>query len=116
MTLICAFLFSGLCCLIGEILLDYLKLTPGHVTSLFTILGALLGLLNWYPKLIEASGGGATIIISNFGYLLYSGAILGYQENGILGLFSGLLTKTSTALASAVIFAFIFTILFRPKD
>ncbi len=111
-----AFLLGGFICLLGEIILDNTKLTPGHITSIFTVLGALLSFLNIYPMLIEKSGAGATMMISNFGNLLYEGAITGYKNMGIIGLASGLLTKCSLAITSAVIFAFIFALIMKPKD
>ena len=42
MIFIYAFLFSGIVCLISQIILDNTKLTPGHVTSLFVVIGAFL--------------------------------------------------------------------------
>ncbi|MBR1818441.1 MAG: SpoVA/SpoVAEb family sporulation membrane protein [Bacilli bacterium] len=116
MIFIYAFLISGLFCMVAQILLENTKLTPGHVTSLFTVLGAGLSFLGIYPKLIEISGAGSTILISNFGHLLYQGVIEGFHQNGFLGLFSGMLTKSSLAIASAVIFAFLFSFTFKHRD
>ena len=116
MTLIYAFLVSGLFCLASQIILDNFKITPGHVTALFTVLGAILSFLGIYEKLIKISGAGATILISNFGHMLYQGAIEGYKNDGALGLFTGLLTKSSAALTSAIIFAFVLSLIFKPKD
>ena len=36
MEFIYSFLFAGIVCLIGQIILDNTKLLPGHITSLFT--------------------------------------------------------------------------------
>lgn len=116
MRFIWAFLIAGTFCAIAQIILDNTKLTPGHITSLFTVLGAILGFFGLYDKLIDLAGGGATAIISNFGYLLYTGAYEGYQASGILGIFTGLLTKGGAAIVGAVVFAAIFTIFFNPKD
>ncbi len=116
MTFIWAFIVAGLFCVVAEIILDNTKLTPGHVTSLFTVLGAILGFFGIYPKLIELAGGGAAAIISNFGYLLYQGAYEGYQAMGILGLFTGMFTKGGAAVVGAIIFSALVTLLFNPKD
>ena len=40
MLLINSFLFFGLICLIAQIILDNTKLTPGHITSMFVVIGA----------------------------------------------------------------------------
>lgn len=111
-----AFLLSGFICMCGQILLDNTKLTPGHVTSMFTVFGAILSFLGIYESFIKWGGAGATVVISNFGHLLYQAGIAGFQEFGILGFFSGLLTKSSAAIVSAVIFSFVLTLFFKPKD
>ncbi len=116
MIFIWAFIVAGLMCMIAQIILDNTKLTPGHVTTLFTVLGAILAFFGIYDKLIDIAGGGATTIISNFGYLLYTGALEGYREFGILGIFSGLLTKGGLAIVGSVVFATIMALIFKPKD
>ena len=116
MTFFWAFIIAGLFCALGQIILDNTKLTPGHVTSLFTVLGSLLAFFGIYDKLIELAGGGATTIISNFGYMLYTGALEGFEKMGVLGIFSGMLTKSSTAIVGPIIFAPLVALIFKPKD
>ena len=116
MIFIYAFLVSGIFCMLSQIILDNFKITPGHVTSLFTVIGAILSFFGLYDKLIKLSGAGATALISNFGNMLYNGAVEGYKNEGVLGLFTGLLSNSSAAITSAVVFAFIFTIIFKPKN
>lgn len=111
-----AFLLPGFACMIGQLLLDNTKLTAGHITSLFTVFGSLLSFLNIYPWLIQKTGAGATILISNFGNMLFLGGMQGYKEMGFWGIFNGLLAKSSFAITAAIICAFILTIFFRPKD
>ena len=53
MYLFYSFLFCGTICGIGELILDHTKLTPGHITSLFVVLGAFLdtfGIYDWIIK------------------------------------------------------------------
>ena len=116
MTLIWAFIIAGVFCAVAEIVLDNTKLTPGHITSMFTVLGAILGFLGLYEKLIELGGGGASAIISNFGYLLYKGGYEGYLSDGILGIFTGLLKYGGAAIVGAIVFATVLTLFFKPKD
>lgn len=111
-----AFLLGGSICLLGQLILDNTKLTPGHITSMFTVLGAILSFLGIYDKLIEKAGAGATMMISNFGHLLYQGGFEGYHNFQLIGFASGLLIKGGTAIVAAVICAFIFAVLFKPKD
>ena len=111
-----AFLVAGLFCFGAQVLMDNTKLTPGHITSIFVVLGAVLSFFGLYPKLNEFGGAGATVLISNFGHMLYTAGIEGFHEVGVLGFASGSLTKSSLAIVSAVIFAFIFALLFKPKN
>ena len=37
-----SFLFCGIVCLIGQLILDNTKLTPGHITTIFVVLGCFL--------------------------------------------------------------------------
>lgn len=116
MKFIMAFLVAGAFCAIAQIILDNFKITPGHVTSLFTVIGAILSFFGIYDYLIKIAGSGATVLISNFGNMLYKGAIEGFRNEGFIGLFTGLLSKSSAAITSAVVFAFLFTIIFKPKS
>ena len=111
-----AFLVTGLFCFIAQVIMDNTKLTPGHITSLFVVFGAVLSFLGLYSKLIEFGGAGATVLISNFGHMLYMGAIEGFHEVGVLGLASGLLVKSSLAIVSAVVIAFVLALIFKPKN
>ena len=116
MVFVNAFLFSGIVCLLGQILLDNTKLTPGHITTLFTIIGSFLSMIGLYDFFIDNCGVGATLLIMNFGHALFQGGIDGYYEAGIIGIFSGLLVKSSLAIVSTIIFSFFFSIFFKPKD
>ena len=111
-----AFLLAGFVCMIGQIILDNTKLTPGHITSIFTVIGALLAFSGIYPTLIEKCGVGATILIMNFGNMLFLGGMEGFENEGILGIFSGLLCKSSLAITAAIVFAFIICMFFKPKN
>lgn len=109
-------MISGLICLIAEIIINTTKLTPGHVTSLFASLGALLAFFGVYDVLIEKSNMGAIILISNFGNSLYNAGLKGFMDGGIVGLFKNMLTNSSLILTSTIIFSFIFVVIFKPKD
>lgn len=111
-----AFLLCGLISCLGQILLDNTKLTPGHITSIFVTLGAILSFLGIYNKIEKFSKIGSCIPITSFGNALYQAAIEGYVENGFIGIFSNLLSTTSTGITSAIFFGFIFSIFFKVRD
>lgn len=116
MTLIYSFLFCGFVCLIGQIILDNTKLTPGHVTSIFVVIGSILGAFGLYDQLIEKFGAGVNVLIVSFGNTLINFAYEGYEKFGLLGIFSNMLAGVSTGIVAAVVFSAIFTIFFKVKD
>lgn len=116
MTYLYAFLFVGILCLIAQIIIDNTNLTFGHITSMYVVLGAILGFFDVYDKIREYAGAASSLPITSFGNQLYHAALDGYLANGILGIFQNLLTTTSAGICAAVIFAFIMTLIFKPKD
>lgn len=111
-----AFLFAGFICLIGQIILDNTKLTPGHITSLFVIIGAFLDNFSIYDKIVDLSGGGALVPITSFGHLLSHGAFANVHDDGIFALFMGMFDLTSSGIVAAIIFSFVFSLFFKAKD
>lgn len=111
-----AFLFCGLVCVLGQLILDNTKLTPGHVTTIFVVVGALLDTFNIYDKIILCAGGGALVPITSFGHLLIHGAMASASEYGIIGLFMGIFDLTASGISSAIIFSFVLSLFFKPKD
>lgn len=116
MTYLYSFIFCGLICVIGQIILDNTKLTPGHVTSLFVCIGAFLDSFKLYDKFIEKFGAGCLVPITSFGHSLIHGALNEAGKNGIIGLLSGMFSLTSSGIVAAIIFGFLFTIIFKAKD
>ena len=111
-----SFLFCGLVCLIAELILDNTKLTPGHITSIFVCIGAALDTLGIYDYIIVKVGGGALLPITSFGHSLIHGALLGAEANGVIGLLIGMFDLTASGITAAVIFTFVFTLIFKAKD
>ena len=110
-----SFIFCGLICVLGQIILDNTKLTPGHVTSLFVVIGALLDVSGIYDKLVLYCGAGAIIPITSFGHLLIHGAMDLALDNGIMGLALGIFDLTSAGISVAVVCAFLLALIFKPR-
>ena len=102
--------------MLGQVILDNTKLTPGHVTSIFVVLGAFLDIFSIYDQIIVLVGGGALVPITSFGHLLIHGAIQSAVELGVVGLAVGMFEFTASGIISAILCAFFFALLFRSKD
>lgn len=111
-----SFLFCGFVCLIGQIILDNTKLTPGHITALFVVVGAFLDTFGIYDKIVLWAGGGASVPITSFGHLLIHGAMASASDYGIMGLMMGVFNLTASGICAAIIFSFFLSFLFQPKD
>lgn len=116
MTLIYSFLFAGFVCLLAQIIMDNTNLTPGHLTSMFTVLGSLLAVFGIYDIFIERFGEGASLMIINFGNKLTSYAYLGYLREGVLGLFGNMLSGSSIVIVATIVISALITIFTKAKD
>lgn len=111
-----AFLFAGTVCLIGQIILDNTKLTPGHVTTIFVVFGAFLDIFSIYDKFVLWAGGGALVPITSFGHLLTHGALEKAEDFGLIGLAMGMFDLTSSGIISAIVISFFLSLIFQPKS
>lgn len=116
MSYLLAALVCGLICSIGQILYENTKLTPGHITSIFVVIGALLDAFGIYDKLVNFSMVGASLPITSFGHSLMHAAMGEVNSKGIIGIAGGLFNMTSVGITSAILFAFIIAIIFKPKS
>ena len=108
-----AFLIGGLFCAIGQVLMDFTKLTPARILVAYVTGGVLLGALGLYKPLIDLAGCGATVPLTGFGYLLYNGVREQIDKIGFLGIFTGGLTASAAGITAAMTFAFIFSLFFK---
>lgn len=111
-----AFVIGGLICAIGQVLIDFTKLTPARILVLFVCLGVFLTFFGLYEPLVKFAGAGATVPLTGFGYTLATGVINAVDEKGILGIFSGGLAASAGGITAAILFGYIFATLFSPKE
>lgn len=113
--LIKSFIVGGLFCVIAQIFIDKTKLTPAKILVTYVTVGAILGGLGIYEKLIEFAGCGATVPLTGFGNLLSKGAISKVQTDGILGAFTGGVASAAGGIAAAIFFGYIASLISKPK-
>lgn len=110
------FLVGGLLCAVGQVLIDYTKLTPARILVSYVVAGVALGAVGIYEPLVEFAGAGATVPLTGFGYLLSKGVKEAVAANGFLGILTGGLTAASAGIAAAILFGLIMALLFKPQD
>ena len=110
------FLVGGSFCLIGQILIDFTKLTPARILVAYVVTGVILGAVGWYEPLVEFAGAGATVPLTGFGYQLSKGVKQAVLEDGLLGALTGGLQTTAGGITAAVIAGLIVALLFKRGD
>lgn len=116
MLLFNSFIFCGFVCMISQIVLDNSKLTPGHITSILVVIGAFLDSFGVYDIIIKIVGGGAQLPITSFGHSLIHGALARAESLGFMGILMGMFDLTAAGITAAIIFSFVLTLFFKPKN
>jgi len=110
-----AFIVGGLICVVGQILIDTTKLTPGRILVGFVLAGVVLGALGLYKPLADWAGSGASIPLTGFGSLLVEGTKEAVNQKGLMGALTGPLTAGSAGIMAAVIFGIVVSFITKPK-
>ncbi len=111
-----AFLVGGAICTVGQLLIDYTKLTPARILVSFVVSGVLLTAIGVYEPIVEFAGAGATVPLTGFGYSLAKGVQESVMQFGLLGALSGGLTATAAGITASVLFGFIMALIFKSGD
>lgn len=109
------FVVGGFICMLGQLLIIKTNLTSARILVLFVILGGVIEAFGLYEPLVNFASAGATVPITGFGRSLAKGAIDAVKEKGLLGVFTGGLTATAGGISAAVIFAYIFGLIFKSR-
>lgn len=110
-----AFLVGGTICMIAQFIINKTKLTSGKILVIFLLAGVILQSFGLYQYLVDFAGAGATVPISGFGYLLAEGAIKG-AKSGLFGAITGGLASASAGVTSAIVFGYLFSLIFNSKS
>ncbi len=109
------FAVGGAICTVAQLLINYTKLTSGKILVIFLLSGAVLQAFGLYQYIVDFGGSGATVPISGFGYLLSKGAMEGAKES-LFKAITGGITAAGGGIASAIVFGYIFAVLFKSKS
>ena len=111
-----AFLFGGILCLIGQIIIDKTKLTPARILVCYVVAGVILGGAGVYEPFAKLAGAGATVPLTGFGYTLAKGVRQAIDEKGWIGILTGGLKATAGGITAAILAGLIVSFLFKAKD
>lgn len=111
-----AFAVGGVLCAIGQLLIDFTKLTPARILVGYVVGGVVLTAVGVYEPLVAFAGCGATVPLTGFGYSLAKGVEKAVNEQGVLGALFGGLTATAGGVTAAMLFGYIASLVSRSKD
>jgi len=115
-TCVRAFVVGGAICTVGQVLIDYTKLTPARILVPFVVSGVILTALGVYEPIVEFAESGATVPLTGFGYSLAKGVQEAVMQFGLIGALSGGLAATAAGITASVVFGIIMALLFKPGD
>ena len=111
-----AFAVGGAICAVGQVLIDYTKLTPARILVAFVVIGVVLGGLGVYQPLIEFAGAGASVPLTGLGALLAKGVKEALAEYGMFGVLAGGLTASAAGITAAILLGFLAALIFKPDE
>lgn len=109
-----AFVVGGIICVIGQILMDKTKLTPGRILVLYVVAGVVLGALGLFEPLEKFAGSGATVPLLGFGASLAKGTAEAIGEKGWMGIITGPLTAGAGGITAAVLSGLVISLIAKP--
>ena len=115
MDFLMAFIFGGILCALGQIIIDKTSVTPAKLLTSYVVIGVVLSLFGIYDKFVDFAGAGATVPLTGFGYSLFQGVKKAIDTKGFIGVLSGGLTATSAGITAAIFFAVILSLVTKPK-
>ena len=109
------FVVGGLICVIGQLLIDFTKLTPAKILVAYVVSGVVLTAVGVYEPLVKFAGAGATVPLTGFGYAIANGVKQEITNNGALGILTGAISATSAGITAAMVFGIIAALFFKPR-
>ena len=116
MNYVWAFVVGGLICVIGQLLIDYTKLTPARILTGYVVGGVILSAVGLYDPLAEFAGAGASVPLLGFGHLLAPGVMKAVDDIGLPGVFTGGLTAAAGGITASLVFALLAALVGKSKD
>ena len=113
MDYIWAFIIGGIICAIGQLLIDYTKLTPARILVSYVVVGVIISA---YKPLVDFAGAGASVPLLGFGHTLAEGVRKSVDKDGFLGVLMGGLTSASAGITASLLFGLLMSLIFKPKD
>ena len=107
MSYVWAFVVGGAICVVGQLFIDYTKLSPARILTGYVVAGVILSAVGLYKPLADFAGAGD---------LLAQGVQNAVDACGLPGAFTGGLTAASGGIAASLIFGVLAALVGKSKD
>ena len=111
-----AFLIGGMICVVGQLLIDYTKLTPARILTGYVVAGVILSAIGLYGPLIDFAGAGASVPLTGFGHLLAKGVREAVQQKGLFGVLDGGVTSATAGITRGIFFGYLGSLVSKSTD
>ena len=98
-----AFVVGGAICVVGQLLIDYTKLSPARILTGYVVAGVILSAVGLYDPLAKLAGAGASVPLLGFGHLLAKGVRTAIEEEGAIGILTGGLTAAAAGITTSLV-------------
>ena len=115
LTLTLSFLVGGFLCLIVQLLIDLTSLTPARILVGLVCFGVFLGAVGLYDKIFSVAGCGVSVPLIGYGGSIARGMREAIDKEGALGILKGAFTASSAGCSAALIFGYLFSLIFKGK-
>ena len=103
MSYVWAFVVGGAICVVGQLFIDYTKLSPARILTGYVVAGVILSAVGLYKPLADFAGAGASVPLLGFGHLLAKGVRTAIEEEGAIGILTGGLTAAAAGITTSLI-------------
>lgn len=115
MSYVWAFVVGGAICVVGQLFIDYTKLSPARILTGYVVAGVILSAVGLYKPLADFAGAGASVPLIGFGNLLWNGVREAVDQEGFLGIFLGGFKASAAGISAALVFGYLASLVFEPK-
>ena len=105
-----AFVVGGAICVVGQLLIDYTKLSPARILTGYVVAGVILSAVGLYDPLVKLAGAGASVPLLGFGHLK------AVDEIGLPGVFTGGIGAAAGGITASLVFALLAALVGKSKD
>lgn len=109
-------LVGGAICVVGQLLIDYTKLSPARILTGYVVAGVILSAVGLYDPLVKLAGAGASVPLLGFGHLLAQGVVKAVDEIGLPGVFTGGIGAAAGGITASLVFALLAALVGKSKD